>query len=157
MIARSRQGLQRIMKYCREPLENIENYDVAIASDEMYELHHRDEVRVLPSGMVAVRSRDDLKENGRYRNCPANELIFLSRTEHRTMHRSRENLSSETRKRISDARKDTKASLETRIKLSQRFIGEKSPNWLGDAATPSAKQARIRRAKEREERYAIGL
>lgn len=31
--------------YCAQDLSSIENYDVALSSDEMYECHHRLEVQ----------------------------------------------------------------------------------------------------------------
>lgn len=83
--------LRKIRRYCREPIENIENYDVAVKSDKKYNLHHRDEIRILPSGMLVLRRREELKENGRYYNCPANELIFLEEHEHKKLHAHKEN------------------------------------------------------------------
>ena len=85
MISKNRKYLQQ---FCREPIENIENYEIAVTSHERYELHHRDEVKILPSGIKVERSRQYLIENGRYYHCPANELIFLSTTEHRRLHQS---------------------------------------------------------------------
>lgn len=82
--------LQKLIyrKYCREPIELIENYDSAVSdNDEVWELHHRDEIRNLPSGMIVRRSKKDLIEAGRYFDCPANELIFLKRSEHHTLHK----------------------------------------------------------------------
>lgn len=73
-------------EFCREPLSNVENYDVAVSSPDMYELHHRDEIKILPSGIEVRRSRKEMKENGRYYQCPANELIFLPQTEHKQLH-----------------------------------------------------------------------
>lgn len=72
---------------CCEDLSLIENYDKAIAdSKDKWVLHHRDEYRVLPSGIEVWRSKDDLKENNRYLHVPANELIFLTRSEHTKLH-----------------------------------------------------------------------
>ena len=73
--------------YCIEDPRLIENYELAKADNFVnWVVHHRDEIRVLPSGMVVCRSREDLKENGRYYHCPANELIFLTITQHRALH-----------------------------------------------------------------------
>ena len=83
MIARDR----NIKDYCCEDVSLIENYGKAMADkDNVWECHHRDEIRILPSGMVALRSMEELKENGRYYGCPANELIFLTPSEHHTLH-----------------------------------------------------------------------
>ena len=73
-------------KYCKE-YWNIENYETALSEKfENWDLHHRDEVRFLPSGMVAIRSCKELIEAGRYFDCPANELIFMRRSEHHKLH-----------------------------------------------------------------------
>ena len=40
-------------QYCCEDITLIENYDKAIADEtQVWDCHHRDEVRILPSGMV---------------------------------------------------------------------------------------------------------
>lgn len=74
-------------KYCCEDLSLVENYDKAIADKEnTWHVHHRDEIRVLPSGMVVRRSIQDLVDAGRYYQCPANELIFVTKELHNTIH-----------------------------------------------------------------------
>lgn len=57
--------------YCKEDISKIENYDKAIAdTTQTWECHHRDEVRILPSGMKEIRSSKDLIAMGRYYSCP---------------------------------------------------------------------------------------
>ena len=74
-------------RFCRDDIIKVENYDKAIAdTTQTWHLHHRDEVRILPSGMVARRSREELIENWRYYSCPANELIFLTSSDHKKLH-----------------------------------------------------------------------
>lgn len=74
-------------RYCKDDISLIENYDKAIADhDHMWECHHRDEIKTLPSGIVVYRSTADLKESGRYYKCPANELIFLTESDHMLLH-----------------------------------------------------------------------
>lgn len=69
-------------------ITEIENYELAKQDNfKGWDVHHKDEIRILPSGMVAIRSKDDLMENGRYYNCPPNELIFMLHTEHCALHR----------------------------------------------------------------------
>lgn len=76
-----------VFKYCSEPVENIENYDKAIADNtQIWVCHHRDEIKILPSGIKVLRTVRELIENNRYYNCPANELIFLQRSEHKSLH-----------------------------------------------------------------------
>lgn len=79
---------ERCKKFCKEDISLIENYDKAIAdSTHLWDCHHRDEIKVLPSGMTVIRSRQELIENNRYYNCPANELIFLTHEEHTSLHK----------------------------------------------------------------------
>lgn len=74
-------------KICSEDLSKIENYQEAISDTKRkWVLHHRDEYRILPSGIEVWRSKDELKENGRYFLVPANELIFLTPSDHTKLH-----------------------------------------------------------------------
>lgn len=73
--------------YCKD-YTLIENYEEAVNDKEyMWELHHRDEIRELPSGMVALRSIEYLKLWGLYYHRPADELIFLRYDKHMALHR----------------------------------------------------------------------
>lgn len=77
---------------CREDLSLVENYDLAIQDkDVIWVLHHRDEYRVLPSGIEVWRSKEELIENGRYFRVPANELIFLTPSDHTKLHNKNPN------------------------------------------------------------------
>lgn len=124
--------LKKVKRFCKEDYRLIENYDKAIAdTTQTWECHHRDEIRILPSGMVALRSTDELKEMGRYFNCPANELIFLTRTEHKSLHGRYQ--SAEKKAKISNSmkgrpspQKGRTASIETRAKMSASHLGEKN-------------------------------
>lgn len=79
--------LKSVKKFCKGDYTKIENYEQAINdTTQTWHCHHRDEVKTLPSGMIVYRSKDELIENGRYYGCPANELIFLTRSEHRRLH-----------------------------------------------------------------------
>lgn len=74
-------------KFCKEDISKIENYEKAVADPtQTWVCHHRDGVKILPSGIEVRRSKEELEENGRYYNCPANELIFLTREEHTILH-----------------------------------------------------------------------
>ena len=92
-------------EFCCEDISLIENYDKAIADTaHKWVCHHRDEVRVLPSGMIARRTMSELIENGRYYKCPANELIFLTVSEHNTLHHKNKSISAEARAKMSASR-----------------------------------------------------
>ena len=90
--------------YCIEDISLIENYEKAITdTTQTWVCHHRDEVKVLPSGMTVISSYKDLKENGRYYGRPANELIFLTKSEHIRLHNM--HMSEDRRKKIIEAKK----------------------------------------------------
>lgn len=79
-----------VRKYCREDISMIENYEQAIADAQTWHCHHRDEIKILPSGITVIHSVQDLKDAGRYYGCPANELIFLTVAEHIALHHTGE-------------------------------------------------------------------
>ena len=70
--------------YCREDLSLIENYNEA-ANDltQTWDCHHRLEIQ---NEKVVLRS--DLIKQGLYYHRPAEELIFLTHSEHVTLHKS---------------------------------------------------------------------
>lgn len=113
-------------KFCRDDYRKIENYDKAISdTTKTWHLHHRDEIRVLPSGMIVYRSANELKENGRYFNCPANELIFLTQSEHQRLHMKGKTISAEHRQKLIDSCKGKPRSAEVR----QRIAATVKANW----------------------------
>lgn len=77
----------RANDYCCEDISLIENYEEAMNSEEEYDCHHRleshDENGNLRETFV---TRDELKRLGKYYKVKANELIFLPRKEHLSMH-----------------------------------------------------------------------
>lgn len=80
---------RRAKSYCKDDISLIENYDKAIAdTTQIWECHHRDEIKVLPSGITVLRNKEDLIAEDRYYDCPANELIFLTKKEHVRIHLS---------------------------------------------------------------------
>lgn len=78
--------VQTVKKFCKDDISQIENYANAMHDAETWDCHHRDEIKILPSGMLVIRSAKDLIENNRYFNCPANELIFMKHSEHSSLH-----------------------------------------------------------------------
>lgn len=111
--------------YCRDDLSKIENYDKAIAdTTQIWDCHHRDEIRELPSGMIAYRSMQELIENGRYFQCPANELIFLTHADHARLHNKDKIITKETRRKISESNKGQTRTAETRRNLSESHKGK---------------------------------
>ena len=104
------------IKYCKDDISLIENYDKAIADDtQTWHCHHRRET---------IFSRKDLIEICEYYNRPACELIFLTPFEHIRLHQLGKNVSAETRQKMSEAHKCKHHSAETRQKLSESHKGK---------------------------------
>ena len=72
-----------VYAYCKEDISKIENYEKAITdSTQTWDCHHKAEI--LPCGRF---SADMLIKYGLYYHRPANELIFLTHSEHARVHR----------------------------------------------------------------------
>ena len=117
---------KRAIKYCKNDISLIENYDKAIADDtQTWHCHHRRET---------IFSRKDLIEIGEYYNRPACELIFLTKSEHMKLHHLDKPLSEDTRRKLSEANKGKPSwmkgkhhSEESRKKMSEANKGKN--NW----------------------------
>ena len=102
---------KRARKYCKEDLSKIKNYDKAIAdTTQVWDCHHMTET-------WWNCSRKELIENECYYNRKACELIFLTKAEHRRLHNV--NMSEETHRKLSEARKGRTLSEEQRRKISE--------------------------------------
>ena len=89
-----------VIKYCKDDISLIENYDKAIADkSRVWHCHHRRET---------IFSKSDLIEIGEYYNRPACELIFLTSLEHHRLHNLGKHHSAETRLKISESNKGEK-------------------------------------------------
>lgn len=111
--------------FCQNP-ELIENYDLAISDEtQMWECHHRLEEFV---------SKQWLIDHNDYYNVSPNELIFLTKTEHRRLHRVWRNkslMTEEIKKKISETKKKNpirfwkgkNLSEETKRKISESKKG----------------------------------
>lgn len=124
---------QTVHKFCCEDISLIENYDKAIEDkSQVWHCHHRDEIKVLPSGIKVIRSKEELIENGRYYNCPANELIFLLPSEHRKLHNSVYVASEETKRKIGIKNsKALKGRIPKNIDLLRNYTN-KGKHWYND-------------------------
>ena len=114
---------KRAIKYCKDDISLIENYDQAIAdTTQTWDCHHRRET---------IYSRSGLIEIGEYYNRPACELIFLTHSEHLRLHHLGKYHSEETRLKISESNKGENNywfgkhhSAETRKKMSEARKGK---------------------------------
>ena len=90
--------------YCCEDLSLIENYELAVNdTTQTWHCHHRGEI--LPCGRFSI---DDLKKFGLYYARPASELVFLTISEHFSLHNKgikRGPISEMTRQLMSESRK----------------------------------------------------
>lgn len=119
-------------RFCKD-YENIENYEKALADNfKGWDCHHRLETWTSDGERRQIDiTVAELKALGMYYNRPASELIFLRKGEHTALRK----VSSETRKKLSEAGKNI--SEETRKKLSMSSKGhpvsEETRNKIGTA------------------------
>ena len=117
-------------KFCKDDISLIENYEKAIAdSTKTWDCHHRRE---------SITSKKELLEIGEYFNRPAEELIFLTHSEHSALHNTLKFKgktswnkgvphTEETRRKMSEAKKGKTRkpfSEETRRKMSEAHKGK---------------------------------
>lgn len=120
--------------FCRNP-ELIENYEKAIAdATQTWECHHRMEKYFPRKTLIAI---------GWYWDCEPEELIFLTRAEHNSLHKKGHSVTEETKQKMSEAKKgNTNAkgkvpwnkgkrhSEETKRKMSESLKGQnKGKHW----------------------------
>ena len=128
--------MRNFEKYCTEP-ENIENYEKAKKDDfKGWHCHHRLETHTSDGERRLVDiSYKELKALGMYYNRPAEELIFLTESEHNAYNNGKPK-SAETRKKMSEARKGKTKSEEHKKKLSESHKGKniwtKGMHWCNN-------------------------
>lgn len=129
-------------RYCCEDLSNVENYELAKndPTPNKWCIHHRDECKVLPSGMIALRSAQDLIECGRYLNCPANELIFMTASEHWKLHHKMGTID------YNKVASRTKEAMQNVDKSKISF-------WKGKTQTDEQKARKVAKIRERRDAY----
>ena len=118
-------------KFCSEPLELIENYQQALSEGFAgWCMHHRREIKQDGTRVSA----QELKDNGLYYDRPAEELVFMRREEHISLHSKGKHHSEETRQKLSEAKKGENnpffgkhLSEESRQKMSEAHKGRTSP------------------------------
>ena len=121
----------RYKQYCKD-FENIENYEKAKADNfKGWECHHRLETHTSDGERREVDiTRRELIALNMYYNRPSSELIFLTKSEHNTLHHKGKLISEEHKKKVSEAQKGNKHALgyrhskETRKKISEARKGK---------------------------------
>lgn len=119
---------RKAKRYCNTDISLVENYDKAIASSEMWDCHHKNEI-------ILGKSQDELKEMGLYWNRPPEELIFLSHKEHASLHskgrtfkcsdETRYNMSVSAKKRAKYGKDNLRYIFICPVKLAYLYCVEK--------------------------------
>lgn len=105
-------------RYCREDISKIGNYEEAVNDKEhKWDCHH-----CFEKFWWWETSPKDLKEQGMYYNRPASELIFLSASDHRTLHTKGRECSEETKRKLSEINKNR--SKEISLRMSRAHKGK---------------------------------
>lgn len=144
--------------YCTEP-EKIENFEKALADNfEGWVCHHRLQTWTSDGDRRLVDiSAAELKALDMYYNRPPEELIYLTKAEHTSLHTKGKPKSEEHKKKIGEANKNT--SDETRRKKREANIGEKNPMYgKKHSAETKIKMSEVRKGKPKsiEHRKNIG-
>lgn len=129
-------------KYCCEDISRIENYDLAVNDPtQTWDIHHRRETIYSAQGLIEI---------GEYYHRPAAELIFLTPSEHRTLHKRGKNNpffgkhhSAETLEKLSEANLGKHLSAETKQQMSKAHLGKHH------SAETRTKMSEARRAANR--------
>lgn len=146
---------KEVGRFCCEDISKIENYDLAIADKtQTWDCHHR--MELIKTGAVVDSTMQDLIDWGIYYNRPADELVFLTKSEHLKLHKTGKPRSEETRKKLSESHKGKLPwntgkhfSEETRRKMSEKAKGRqfsekaqrrlretiKGSHWFNDGKT----------------------
>lgn len=126
-------------QYCKD-FENIENYDKALADNfKGWDCHHRLQTHTSDGERRLVNiSAAELKALDMYYNRPAEELIFLTESEHYLLHPSMlgKHHSEEAKKKIGKASK-------------KRNTGEKNPMY-GKCHSAESRRKMSEAAKRRQ-------
>lgn len=110
--------------YCND-IANVENYETAKKDNfKGWHCHHRLETHNSDGERRLVDiSHKELIALGMYYSRPAEELIFLTAVEHRSLHHKGKKLSDEHKRKIGEVHKGQHLSEETKAKLSEAFKG----------------------------------
>lgn len=113
--------LETVEKYCKNYTE-IENYGEAMAdTTQTWHCHHRLETHTSDGERRLVElTLKELKALDMYYHRPADELIFLTKSAHSSLHKRSE----EAKEKISAANKGCKISEEQRQKISNAQKGK---------------------------------
>ena len=117
---------QNFKRYCKD-YKNIENYEKAKKDDFIgWNCHHRLETHNSDGERRLVDiTQKGLKALNMYYNRPAEELIFLTKSEHNILHNKGKHHSEEARRKMAESAKGKKISEESKKKNSEAHKGKK--------------------------------
>ena len=122
--------------YCKD-YTNIENYYKAAADNfKGWHCHHRLQTWTSDGERRLVNiSAAELIALDMYYNRPAEELIFLTESEHHSLHIKGKHHSEEAKKKIAEANKGKQLSEETRRRISEahKNMSEETKNKMSEA------------------------
>lgn len=117
---------KKYFEYYCDNIANVENYEAAKADNFIgWQCHHRLETHNSDSErrMVDI-TKKELKALDMYYYRPAEELIFLSTSEHVALHHKGKKRSEETKMKMSEAQEGKSISEETKRKISEANKGK---------------------------------
>ena len=113
-----------VERFCKD-YTKIENYEIAVNSSEMYACHHRLETHTSDGERRLVDiSKQELIALGMYYNRPPEELVFMQRGKHTSLHWKDKKLSETTKAKLSAAIKGRKLSKEHKAKITASMKGK---------------------------------
>lgn len=125
-------NIKRVKQYCKDPINLIENYQAAISDlTQMWVCHHRKEIDL-------DLTYKELIELNIYYQVPASDLIFLTRSDHTTLHHQTPKRKEQLRERMlgeDNPMRGKQHTQETRKKLKEKRkfrIGKNAPNFTFD-------------------------
>ena len=135
-------------KYCKD-FTKIENYEKAVVdTTQVWECHHRLETHNSDGEKRLVDlSSKELIALDMYYDRPPEELIFMTKADHRSLHWKGKCFSEEHKKKISEALKGKHPSEEARKKMSEAQKGNQKHK--GHHASEEARKRRSEAHKGR--------
>lgn len=118
-----------VKKFCCEDFSKIENYAEAIAdTTQTWDCHHR--LELIATGGVCDVTKQDLIDWNLYYDRPAEELIFLTKKEHLSLHK-RNNKNTKCKHHSEEAKKKMSESAKGRhwTEEQKKMLSEVTRHW----------------------------
>lgn len=117
-----------ILVFCSGDFTKIENYDKAIADNtQTWVIHHRAETHFsngTQKPVSAYLTKAELVALDMYYDRPPEELIFMTRSDHNSLHHKNHVMSEEAKIKLAESHRGKKASLEAKQNMSKSRKGK---------------------------------